>query len=134
MIVVDASVALKWALDEDGSDRARVLLQTDILIAPDLLWIEFANVLWVYARRGLISPTNAEAALAALDAAPITPLPTRALLTIAQRAAFDLNHSVYDCVYLAAAMEERAILVTADAAFAAKAMRSDAYGAFVRSL
>ena len=90
-IIVEASVALKWVLDEDGSDSARALLQTEILVAPDLLWIEFANVMWTYARRGLVSPAHAEAALAALDAAPITPLPTRALLTKAQRAAFDLT-------------------------------------------
>jgi predicted nucleic acid-binding protein len=43
--VVDASVALKWALEEPGSDRAR-LLSSARLEAPDLLPIECANVLW----------------------------------------------------------------------------------------
>lgn len=133
-LVVDASVALKWVLDEDGSDRARQILQTDVLLAPDLMWIEFANVLWVYVRRGLISRGDAEAAREALEAAPITALPSRPLLAAAHRAAFDLGHAVYECVYLAAAVDERATLVTADAAFAAKAGASDVYGAFVRAL
>ena len=36
--VVDASVALKWFVEEDGSERAAALLASkDLLIAPDLI-------------------------------------------------------------------------------------------------
>ncbi len=50
MPVVDASVAVKWFVDEPDSPAARNLLQahaagTDLLVAPDLLVYEVANVL-----------------------------------------------------------------------------------------
>ena len=42
--VVDASVALKWVLNEAGSDWARTLATgATRLIAPSLLWTEYAN-------------------------------------------------------------------------------------------
>jgi hypothetical protein len=52
MIVVDASVALKWVIEEDGSDAAEALLLEEPLTGPDLLLVECANVLWTKARRG----------------------------------------------------------------------------------
>lgn len=50
MPVVDASVVVKWFVDESDSPAARNLLQahaagTDSLVAPDLLVYEVANVL-----------------------------------------------------------------------------------------
>ena len=73
MPVIDASVALKWVLAEDASDRALALLAKDALAAPELFWIECANVLWAKARRGQINGAQARAALAAIDAAPHAP-------------------------------------------------------------
>lgn len=46
MLIVDASVVLKWVLTEDGTDRACALITADTFAAPDLLWVEGANVLW----------------------------------------------------------------------------------------
>jgi predicted nucleic acid-binding protein len=51
VIVVDASVALKWVIPEAGSDAAAGLLH-DELIAPDLWLTEAANALWRHARLG----------------------------------------------------------------------------------
>lgn len=45
MVVVDTSVAIKWFLPEEGSDKARALLQDEELAAPDLLFYEYANTL-----------------------------------------------------------------------------------------
>ena len=50
-VVVDASVALKWVIQEDGSEAAEALLRQEPLLAPDLLIVECANVLWVKTRR-----------------------------------------------------------------------------------
>ena len=51
-LVVDASVALKWFVDEDGSDRAVALLDGDEpLIAPDLVVAEVCNAAWKSLRR-----------------------------------------------------------------------------------
>jgi predicted nucleic acid-binding protein len=50
-IVVNASVALKWVIEEDGSKAAGELLLEKPLAAPNLLMAECANVLWAKARR-----------------------------------------------------------------------------------
>ncbi len=51
-VIVDASIALKWVIEEDGSDAAGALLLEQLLAAPVLLTIECANGLWAKARRG----------------------------------------------------------------------------------
>ena len=71
-VVVDASVALKWVIEEDGSHAAGVLLLEQPLAAPDLLIVECANVVWAKARRGVLGRDLAGAALAAIQAAPFT--------------------------------------------------------------
>lgn len=57
-IVVDASVAIKWVVEEEGSDAAAALADQD-LTAPSLLMVECANVLWVKARRGELTSSEA---------------------------------------------------------------------------
>lgn len=133
-LIVDASVALKWVLNEDGADRARELITADALAAPDLLWTECANVLWVKARRGQITADDAQAAYTAIAAAPMRALSAAHLAAGALEIALALDHPVYDCLYLAAALSERSILVTADAAFAASAAAQGRFAGAVRVL
>ena len=44
-IVVDASIVLKWVLEDPGSDVAEELLEKD-LAAPSLWLLRAANALW----------------------------------------------------------------------------------------
>jgi len=67
MLVVDASIAIKWVVAEDGSDVAVGLRRpTTAFLAPDLLTIECANILWKKARRAELTPEEAKLGFADL--------------------------------------------------------------------
>lgn len=133
-IVVDASVAIKWILEEDGSQAARQLVADEVLVAPDFLIIESANVLWAAARAGKLSVDRAKSALAAISATPIQFLSATDYGDAAQSLAFELEHPVYDSLYLAVALAERAVLVTADRRFASRVVRHGVHAHAVRLL
>jgi len=134
-LVIDASAALKLVLEEEGSDRARALMSgAEPLIAPDFLMLEAANVLAIMVRRGLMRAPDAQASLAVLDAAPITRMASAPHFAEAYRLAIGLSRSAYDCLYLAMALAEQAVLVTADRRFADAVQREPAYAAAIRIL
>ena len=120
--VIDASVAVKWVIDEEGSERA-LMLRHSRLYAPDVWCSECANVLWKSLRRQELTREEAEAAAALLSAAEIEIVPTRPLMERAVKLAADLAHPVYDCVYLLTAIDLNIPLVTADERLQAKAAR-----------
>ncbi len=121
--VVDASVAAKWYLPEPGGDAADALLAeaaagTGALLAPDLLVPELANVLWKKVRAGECGAADAGEVLDLLEDDCPTLLPSRELAPRALDLALALELTVYDGLYLAAAIESEARLATADAALA----------------
>jgi len=111
--VVDASVAVKWVVPENGSGRARSLAQAK-LAAPDLLFVECANILWKKVRMGHLTRREAADCLRLLLDMPVAVVGSRELLDSALRLSLELDHSVYDCLYLALALQRRFPLVTAD--------------------
>jgi predicted nucleic acid-binding protein len=115
-IVIDASVALKWVLDEPGREAADALLEEE-LIAPALWLLEAANALWRRTQRGEISAEEAKERLAELYNAPVTTMTIEDDLLAAADLANRLAHPVYDCLYLAMAIRENTYVVTADSRF-----------------
>jgi predicted nucleic acid-binding protein len=113
MLVVDASVVVKWLLPEAHSGAATTLRQ-HAWAAPDLLAAEVGNVLWRKHRRGEISAEEAAFAALALERSGIDLRPCAPRLRDAVRVATELDHPVYDCFYLVLACELGAQLVTAD--------------------
>jgi predicted nucleic acid-binding protein len=119
--VVDASVAIKWLIDEPLSEQAARLLDADLpLLAPELIYAEAANALWAIARRGRIHATDVREALDVLADVPLAvPSSMKQLMAAAARLAGDLDHPVYDCMYLALALQEQRPVITADRRFVA---------------
>lgn len=112
--VVDASVAVKCVVQEDGSDAAAAVLDVCPLSAPDLLVAECSNILWKKVRRRELSREQAILSARLLQAASIELLPTRHLMETATRLAIELDHPAYDCIYLALASENNWPFITAD--------------------
>jgi predicted nucleic acid-binding protein len=110
---VDASVAIKWLVEEPGAELAALLLDHP-LVAPDLLGPECANVLWKKVVRGELSAREAELMALALAGVDIALHPTRPYLQPALEAATALRHPAYDCIYLCLAEQLGQPLVTAD--------------------
>ena len=135
-IVVDASVAIKWVVKEEGTDEALAVLERADLSAPDLLVAECANFLWKKVRQGEFSEEEALIAARLLEQADIEILPTRHLLGSATSLAVLLDHPAYDCIYLALAVERSWQFVTADSRFQRKIgkIRSGSFAGIVLSL
>jgi predicted nucleic acid-binding protein len=114
LLVVDASVAVKWVLKEPDSDAARRIADRAELLAPDLLWAELGNVLWRHQRSGELTPTDARDLLFTLRAVPVRTYALFPLLPLALEIAVTIGHSIYDCIYLALADQEDCRVVTAD--------------------
>lgn len=115
-IVVDASIALKWVLQETGSEAAEKLLEND-LAAPSLWLLEAGNALWRRTAREELTPAEAAERLAVLTKAPVASVPLEQDLPEAMRLGLQLNHPVYDCLYLALAKRLGTYVVTADTRF-----------------
>ncbi len=124
-IVVDASVAIKWVAHEAGSDHALKLLFRR-LMAPSLFQVEVCLVLTKRVRRSQLKADQARLGFAFI-ARQCTLLPIEKLGDRALDLSLELNHSVHDCYYLAAAEVSMRPLVTADAVFVTK-LRSSGRG------
>lgn len=119
--VVDASVAVKWFVDEEGRDQARLLLGRDHeLSAPDLVVVEVLGVLSRKRRASLVSDAQAGAAIDDVVRTFDRIVPASDLAVDAFTLAGVLQHSIYDCFYLALARRSGDLLVTADRTFATK--------------
>jgi predicted nucleic acid-binding protein len=128
MIVVDASIAAKWYLNEPGSEEAASLLTSaSVLIAPALIQVEVTGAIVRRFREGKLSVERAREACEVWDAdirgRAVRLVPDAGLLIPARTMAFQIRHTIQDCLYLAAAVETGCDrLVTADPTFHARAV------------
>src|SRR5258708_5435046 len=117
-LVIDASVATKWLIREEDTDAARALLKhPDQLIAPDLVFAEVGQALWKQQQRGTLSPADSLLAQQTFEQVPLTTTSCRKLLASALRFASVFQQTVYDSLYLALAVREQTVVVTADRRF-----------------
>lgn len=126
-IIVDASIAVKWLVQEDYSEAAKQLLSRDTasrirLIAPNVIVAEIGHALRRLVNRGEMQVVQAEALYDAFirnNPMRLFPLEWQAssAQTLAQ-AAMRLGNlhicSFYDALYIALTTERQGTLVTAD--------------------
>ena len=113
--VVDASVVIKWFVEEIHADQARKLQDDQYeLVAPDLLWPESGNILWKKVQRAELMADEARLICAGLDEQPIHIFPSSLVLEPALEIALETGRTVYDSCYLALAVLTECQLVTAD--------------------
>ncbi|MEQ1619416.1 MAG: type II toxin-antitoxin system VapC family toxin [Terricaulis sp.] len=113
LFVIDASVAIKWVVQEPGTPEA-LALRNATLAAPDLLIPECANILWKKHRLGQLTAGEASAAAQLLERADVELTSMRAHLRAATALAIELDHPAYDCLYIALALEKGCAFAAAD--------------------
>jgi predicted nucleic acid-binding protein len=133
-VVIDASVAMKWFVPEPLSPEAARLLDGSFdLVAPDLLLPEFGNTLWKKLVRREIVSREASEILTALARVPFTIIRSGELLDAALEIALATRRTVYDALYVAAAVRRDCTLLTADDRLV-RSLASSPLAGFVRSL
>jgi len=113
--VVDASVAVKWFIEEDRAKSAKALIDSGReLWAPSFILLEVAHSLFVAARQGRTTIHAGARAEEVLPKALHTLVPDAELLAEAAQVMRRFEHPIYDCLYVALARSTGLPLVTAD--------------------
>ena len=117
--VLDCSVAAKWILPEPGRAPALELFERYasgqvLLIAPDILLAEFASLVAKRNRRKQISAGQAHDAFSLMTKSAPKLFDTRPRLSRALDLSLQYQLSLWDCVYLALALEHDCPVLTAD--------------------
>ncbi|HVC79457.1 MAG TPA: type II toxin-antitoxin system VapC family toxin [Chloroflexota bacterium] len=123
--VVDASVLIKLFLPEQDSDLAMVLFEPPldgavVRAAPDLVYLECANILRTRVHRGQLTIEHARALALQVEALPLAWYASPPLLTTIINHALNWRISAYDAAYAALAEALRMPLITADLVLAGK--------------
>lgn len=115
-LVVDASVSLKWFVAEVHSAEAQLWRNstTDLHTLGVFFDIEVANILWKKIARAELSPADATLILGKLRVLPLTRHAEAGVLQDAFSVASQLHRTVYDCLYLALAIQLGGRMLTAD--------------------
>lgn len=115
-LIVDASVALKWYLnDEPHAGEARALLNADeALVAPEIVIAEVCNAAWLGVRAKRIRDMQAQEIARSVANIFSALVSGSDLAERAMTIAIQLDHAAYDCFYLALAEARDAPMVTAD--------------------
>ena len=114
-LVVDASVAAKWFLDEEHCMLAREVLEPGRrLHVPDYFLLEMDSVFCKRTRSCDMTPGEALDARALLRQLPLALHPFAALQDSAFEIANRTRQTSYDCLYVALAIQLGARVVTAD--------------------
>ena len=118
IVVVDASVMIKWYVPEIHDVEAELLLGGQFeLNSPELAMPEFGNIVWKKQRSGKLSNDEAIAITDAFLSHDITIHPHKSFLRAAINGANETGQTVYDWTYLSLAISLSCPFITADYKF-----------------
>ena len=133
-VVVDASVAVKWFVPEEGHEAAFAVLQVRTpKWIPDFGLVEIVNVLRKKLRAGQIAARQIGEIIDTFPNLFASVVPTLDLIGDAWNIARMLDHPIYDCLYLACAERHGLELITTDRRFFDK-VRANRGGGSIRLL
>ena len=113
--VIDASVVAAAFFPEMHSKAAQALLVSGRrLHAPDLLYSEVANVIWKRHCRGEIDRTDAVKLFSDIMELPLEIASSDQLVGPALELAMQTGRTVYDCLYVALAVEIKTVMISTD--------------------
>ncbi len=117
--VIDTSVAIKWFLKEPFEKEAIKIRDAFRdkkcdLLAPDLIYSEFANTIWKRVLFNNLDKQLAELIIADFSLIPLKIVPSRNLILEAYNLGIKFRRSVYDSLFLSLSSITRSPLVTAD--------------------
>lgn len=113
--VVDSSVGMKWFVPEVHSTHAlRLQDSAHELHVPTFFDVEMGNILWKKLQRGELARDEADDILAQFAGLPVVRHDIAPLIEPAFDLAAETQRTVYDCLYLALAIDIGGEMVTAD--------------------
>ena len=122
--VLDASAAVRLILgDPAAAALAQPIGEAVLVLAPELMLSEVANILWKLRRADQLNTFDPQQLLADARDLMDRVQPDRHLQVEALALACHLYHPVYDCLYLALARREAATLISTDRRLRALAER-----------
>jgi predicted nucleic acid-binding protein len=114
-LVVDASVVIKWFIEENRVAEAEGLLhRPESLFASDLVVTEVTNIAWKKALRGELEAAQVEFIAASFHKGQLDLVPSNMLHQRALAIGLEIRHSIYGCLYLVLAERLGSPLVTAN--------------------
>ena len=117
MIILDASVVVKWFSEEEYTEKAlaireRIRMGEERVIVPDLILYELANALKYNPNFDANDVSDALTSIFDMDLEIVTPIPE--IINLAVALAFEYNITVYDAFYIALAKDLELTFITAD--------------------
>ena len=122
LLVVDASVAVQWVVPWAASQLTEPALrllrryrdrEVEFMV-PDLFWAEVANALCKGVRQRRWRREDTEDGVADLTRYNFDTVPSLRLMEQALPIALNFGIALYDCLYVALALQAKADLITAD--------------------
>lgn len=132
--IIDTCVAVKWYYQEDYRLEALQYLNCDAdLIAPDCIQQEFANtIIKKIQSKNVTKELGWQTYTEVFHNNVFTLIPTGDLIEQGFIIATEINHSLYDSIFLAAAIKNQSIVVTADMEFIKRVRKHHKYASYVK--